>query len=83
MKAHSLFLVAVAFFFSRDAFGYIDPGSGQLILQLLIGVLVGSLFYLKQIRLWVMRVVFKKKPPAPPQEAAKAKQELPKTGTDG
>jgi len=33
--------------FSRDACGYIDPGTGSYILQILIAGIVGSLFVIK------------------------------------
>jgi len=33
--------------FSRDACGYIDPGTGSYILQILIAGIVGSLFVVK------------------------------------
>lgn len=29
---------------------YVDPGSGHLVLQLLLGALAGTLFHLKKIR---------------------------------
>ena len=33
--------------FSRDACGYIDPGTGSYILQILVAGIVGSLFVVK------------------------------------
>lgn len=33
--------------FSRDAFAYLDPGSGSYIIQILIGTLLGGFFAIK------------------------------------
>jgi len=33
--------------FPKDAYAYIDPGVGSYIFQILIAVLLGTLFYLK------------------------------------
>ena len=46
MKTSKIFLaIAVLSFFSQfslpDAFAYIDPGSGSIVIQMLIGALVG------------------------------------------
>ena len=45
MKSKLILFVAVLFifhqFFISNAYAYIDPGSGSLILQMLIGTLVG------------------------------------------
>jgi hypothetical protein len=38
---------------------YIDPGSGALIWQSIIGACVGALFYLKKTRQWVGRMMGK------------------------
>ena len=32
---------------------YIDPGSGTLILQLVLSAVVGSLFFIRRITFWV------------------------------
>ena len=48
MSHCAMFLLLVVVFFPRSAEAYIDPGSGHLILQLLIAAGVGSLFYVKQ-----------------------------------
>ena len=46
-----LFFIITVFFFSRffisDAYAYLDPGTGSIILQSLIGVLVGVAITLK------------------------------------
>jgi len=38
-----LMLVGLVFtgFYLRDAYGYIDPGSGSIVIQMIIGALVG------------------------------------------
>ncbi len=36
---------------------YIDPGSGALIWQTIVGVFVGLFFYLRQTRRWLGRLV--------------------------
>ncbi len=33
--------------FAREAYGYIDPGTGSLILQVIIGSLLGAAFAIK------------------------------------
>jgi hypothetical protein len=52
-KLHSdLGILVVVFFFvitSRPAFGYIDPGTGQLAWQLIITTGLGLLFSLKKV----------------------------------
>jgi hypothetical protein len=43
---------------------YVDPGSGQLVLQMLLAGCVGALFYIKRVRDFLGRLVakwFKKK----------------------
>lgn len=39
--------VSVVVVSSRNAYGYIDPGTGSFIIQIVIAGLVGSLFFLK------------------------------------
>lgn len=41
----AVFLIALDF--SRPAFAYLDPGTGGMILQLLLGGIVGALMVLK------------------------------------
>jgi hypothetical protein len=36
---------------------YIDPGTGALIWQSIIGVFVGMLFYLRRTRKWIGRLI--------------------------
>ena len=58
---------SIFFLAPSPAYGYIDPGSGGLLLQLILGAMVGSLFYVKRIWRVMSRLVGKK-----PQEASKA-----------
>ncbi len=36
-------------------FGYIDPGSGLLIWQMIVAACVGALFYFKKLRVGIMK----------------------------
>jgi hypothetical protein len=38
---------------------YVDPGSGQLILQMLAAACVGALFYIKRVRVFLRNLVAK------------------------
>ena len=40
-------LVCCIFVFAENCYGYLDPGTGSYILQLLIGALFGAMFALK------------------------------------
>lgn len=44
---------------SRFPLAYVDPGSGQLIWQLLVAVCVGGLFYIKRVRGFLGKLVKK------------------------
>ena len=52
MKAAAYLLIVICgcllvVSFSRDACGYLDPGTGSYVLQLIIAGVVGSLFMIK------------------------------------
>jgi hypothetical protein len=51
-------LVLLALFFliasATPVFAYSDPGSGLLILQILGSMLVGTMFYFKKIKDWIL-----------------------------
>lgn len=53
----SWILAAVLFDPTQDgaAFAYIDPGSGSLLLQLIIASFVGLMFYLRSVRQFFVR----------------------------
>ena len=38
---------------------YVDPGSGQLILQMVAAGCVGALFYIKRVRVFLRKLVAK------------------------
>lgn len=44
---------------SRIILAYVDPGSGQLIWQMLVAGFVGALFYFKRIRLFFQKLFTK------------------------
>lgn len=43
----ALLVLALAVIGTQDAYAYIDPGSGSLLLQMLIASIIGGLFYLR------------------------------------
>lgn len=56
IKSESLKIVLVLFV-TKDAFGYIDPGSGHMLVQALGVAFFGLLFYFKQILAFCKRIV--------------------------
>jgi len=64
VRCWSIFLIAV--FGSTTSvsaapaiLGYIDPGSGQLIWQMVVAGFVGALFYIKRVRLFFGKLIAK------------------------
>ncbi|MEZ4749292.1 MAG: hypothetical protein R3B54_01310 [Bdellovibrionota bacterium] len=53
--------VLVTLLFAKEAFGYVDPGSGHMLIQALGVAFFGLLFYLKQIVAYAKRVVSRDK----------------------
>ncbi len=52
----TLLLVAIWFSFSKPAFGYVDPGSGLLVVQSIGALFAGALFYVRRrFRLFTTR----------------------------
>jgi len=49
LKSYTIFIVLLFFtgYFISDAYAYLDPGTGSILLQSLIGVLVGVAITLK------------------------------------
>lgn len=43
-----MFLIALSFTFERQAYAYVDPGSGLLIFQGISAVFSGALFYFRR-----------------------------------
>ncbi len=51
--------LAIAFLFvSSPAMAYVDPGSGSLIIQMLIAASVGAVFYFRQVRDKIKSILF-------------------------
>ncbi|MBY0372141.1 hypothetical protein K2X33_15775 [bacterium] len=49
-------LLLLAVLFSPPAWGYIDPGTSGVILQLVLGGAIGALFYLRKVITFVARM---------------------------
>ncbi len=48
-------LAAMLLLMPASAFAYIDPGTGSILWQMLLGLLVGAGFYFRQIAGWFTR----------------------------
>lgn len=57
----ALTVVLVAGIASSNAWGYIDPGTGSLLLQLQLAFAAGLLFYFKKIKATVVAFFARKK----------------------
>ena len=51
-------LVIVFLLVSAPAMAYVDPGSGSLIIQMLIAASVGAVFYFRQVRDKIKSILF-------------------------
>jgi hypothetical protein len=60
-----MLLIALSFSFERQAYAYVDPGSGLLIFQGISAVFSGALFYFRRR----LRNLFIKAPKAIPQSS--------------
>ena len=51
MNSHNFFLLIICFFllFIKTSYAYLDPGSGSLILQVILGALAAALVFIKRI----------------------------------
>jgi len=49
--------VAILFIATTNAYAYIDPGSGALIWQLLPAVLFGAIFYIRVVKLRILKII--------------------------
>lgn len=47
------------FFLSMRILAYVDPGSGQLVWQMVVAAMVGVLFYLRKVRTFLWGLVTK------------------------
>lgn len=57
---NKLFWISLIFFFVvfvKDAYAYLDPGTGSYFLQLFIAGLLGSLFFIKTFWRGILRIV--------------------------
>ena len=56
----SLVLVLVCY---KRAFAYIDPGTGNMLVQMIIAVFIGTMFYfrnlIKKITVWIKNIMRK------------------------
>ncbi len=41
-------ILILSTFITHDAYAYLDPGTGSFIIQVVIGAIAGSLFFIKQ-----------------------------------
>jgi hypothetical protein len=57
LRATRLFalLCIVNALLATPAYAYIDPGTGTMVLQMMAAAVAAGLFYLRNIRVWVMR----------------------------
>jgi hypothetical protein len=65
MKASTIFLFAV--FFSGPAHAYLDPGTGSIILQAIVGTIAGGLVVIK-LYWYRIKNLFKKQIPEEPPD---------------
>ena len=60
-----LFLITIFFFNSQTAFAYIDPGTGSIILQAIIGFFAAGIatiyFYWNKLKLLICKLLKKEK----------------------
>lgn len=55
-----LLFVLVLLFSSKKAYAYIDPGTGSLFIQILIGCLIGGIYAARNFLKRIFRKFFKK-----------------------
>jgi len=49
-KSFTVLFFLICIIYPRDSFAYLDPGTGSYILQILLGVLFGAIFIIKDFR---------------------------------
>lgn len=67
--------------YALPSYAYVDPGSGQFILQLVLGLLAGSLFYLKSIGAWIKGKLSGQKNASQPENNARSADEVHKSAS--
>ena len=73
MSKITLLIVGLGLLTQRAEATYIDPGSGQFLLQLLGVAFFGSLFYVKRVWVWFLGLFSKKKKSTALNESSKKK----------
>ena len=66
MRFFKIFLIALLILGERTAHAYTDPGSGTLLLQLLLAASFGIMFYLRRIVAWTRGLMSKHPEATPP-----------------
>ncbi len=65
MKKYFLFTIILFFFLNSKAYAYLDPGSGSMILQAILGFIAASLatisFYWTKVKTFLIKLLKKKK----------------------
>lgn len=63
MKYLKVMIICIALLIVVEGrvYAYTDPGSGTMLLQMLAAILVGLLFYIRRIKMWVSSLFNKKK----------------------
>jgi hypothetical protein len=65
MKKYILFTITLFFFLSKNAYAYLDPGSGSIILQAILGFIAATMatasFYWTKIKIFFSKLLKKKK----------------------
>ena len=74
MRSKRFFLACIIVMIVAETrvFAYTDPGSGTLILQMLIAAFVGLMFYIRRIISWVRRMTRGKAGSLPDAEAERS-----------
>lgn len=58
IRGHRIRILGIALFlFIIPAFGYVDPGTGSYLVQLLIGSFLGTLYLIGQFRVRIMTMI--------------------------
>ena len=55
------YLLIISFFISENAYAYLDPGSGSIILSAIIAALATIKYYWLMIKNFIKKKIFKKK----------------------
>ena len=65
MKTNIIFTITFLFFLSNDAYAYLDPGSGSIILQAILGFIAAALattsYYWAKLKIFFSKLFKRKK----------------------